>query len=427
MTITAGEQVEIDHANASAATPILFVHGLWLLRGSWRGLARRRGEPGFVTLAPGWPDDPETVEEARAHPETFAGKGVGAGHRPLRRGHRRASTGSRWSIGALVRRPDHPEARGAGPGPGVGRDRPGAVPGRAPAAGLRAPGVLRGPRQPREPAARGDAEREAVPLRVRQRRLRGRVPRALRALRRAGRRAPAVPGRDGQPAPRDRGERGHRAPRARAAADHLRRARPHRAVGDRERVVQEAGPQPEPDRDHRDRRARATRWSSTTAGRRWPTRRSASWPRTASPPASPAERAGSAPDPFVAPGRTAPAARPGPGAPSRRRSPTRTPDADPVARRHAGRVGDVRQPDAGADGLAPRRAGDLADRRPVAEHQLAAPQHRRRGRRRRTTPAAAGARARGPSSHAPRGRGSRRRCAACRRTAARPRPARGPG
>jgi len=28
-------------------------------------------------VAPGWPDDPETVEEARAHPEAFAGKKVG--------------------------------------------------------------------------------------------------------------------------------------------------------------------------------------------------------------------------------------------------------------------------------------------------------------------------------------------------------------
>jgi hypothetical protein len=28
-------------------------------------------------LTPGWPDDPETVEEAKAHPEVFAGKSIG--------------------------------------------------------------------------------------------------------------------------------------------------------------------------------------------------------------------------------------------------------------------------------------------------------------------------------------------------------------
>jgi pimeloyl-ACP methyl ester carboxylesterase len=78
MTITTGEQVEIDRANASAATPLLFVHGLWLLRSSWQGWRDAAESLGFVTLAPGWPDDPETVEDARAHPEVFAGKGVGA-------------------------------------------------------------------------------------------------------------------------------------------------------------------------------------------------------------------------------------------------------------------------------------------------------------------------------------------------------------
>jgi non-heme chloroperoxidase len=28
-------------------------------------------------LTPGWPDDPETVEEAKRHPEVFAGKSIG--------------------------------------------------------------------------------------------------------------------------------------------------------------------------------------------------------------------------------------------------------------------------------------------------------------------------------------------------------------
>lgn len=78
MTISAREQTEIDRANASASTPIVFVHGLWLLPSSWREWREMAEAQGFVTLAPGWPDDPETVEQARAHPETFARKGVGA-------------------------------------------------------------------------------------------------------------------------------------------------------------------------------------------------------------------------------------------------------------------------------------------------------------------------------------------------------------
>ena len=34
-------------------------------------------EAGYTALTPGWPDDPETVEEANAHPEVFAHKTVG--------------------------------------------------------------------------------------------------------------------------------------------------------------------------------------------------------------------------------------------------------------------------------------------------------------------------------------------------------------
>jgi pimeloyl-ACP methyl ester carboxylesterase len=34
-------------------------------------------DAGYTALTPGWPDDPETVEEANAHPEVFAGKTVG--------------------------------------------------------------------------------------------------------------------------------------------------------------------------------------------------------------------------------------------------------------------------------------------------------------------------------------------------------------
>jgi len=74
---TPREQQEIDRANATEASPVVFVHGLWLLAESWQPWRDFYEQQGFVTLAPGWPDDPETVEEARAKPDVFAGKGVG--------------------------------------------------------------------------------------------------------------------------------------------------------------------------------------------------------------------------------------------------------------------------------------------------------------------------------------------------------------
>ncbi|MFI9610489.1 alpha/beta hydrolase [Streptomyces sp. NPDC052023] len=66
----------IEQANASGRPPVVFVHGLWLLPSSWDRWAAVFAEAGYAPIAPGWPDDPETVEEANAHPEVFAGKGV---------------------------------------------------------------------------------------------------------------------------------------------------------------------------------------------------------------------------------------------------------------------------------------------------------------------------------------------------------------
>jgi non-heme chloroperoxidase len=68
---------QVDRANATGLTPVVFVHGLWLLPSSWDRWATVFGEAGYTALTPGWPDDPETVEEAHAHPEVFARKTVG--------------------------------------------------------------------------------------------------------------------------------------------------------------------------------------------------------------------------------------------------------------------------------------------------------------------------------------------------------------
>lgn len=75
-TLTEHEQKDIARANASGLTPIVFVHGLWLLPSSWDRWRAHFEEHGYTTLAPGWPDDPETVTEARAHPEAFAHKSL---------------------------------------------------------------------------------------------------------------------------------------------------------------------------------------------------------------------------------------------------------------------------------------------------------------------------------------------------------------
>lgn len=68
---------DISEVNASGLTPVVFIHGLWLLPSSWDRWAEVFRGAGYAPITPGWPDDPETVEEANAHPEVFAGKTVG--------------------------------------------------------------------------------------------------------------------------------------------------------------------------------------------------------------------------------------------------------------------------------------------------------------------------------------------------------------
>jgi pimeloyl-ACP methyl ester carboxylesterase len=75
--ITDHELAQIERANASGLPPVAFVHGLWLLPSSWDRWVTLFEEAGFTAVTPGWPDDPATVEEAKAHPEVFAHKSVG--------------------------------------------------------------------------------------------------------------------------------------------------------------------------------------------------------------------------------------------------------------------------------------------------------------------------------------------------------------
>jgi len=76
-TINDHEAQQLEAANASGRTPVVFIHGLWLLPSSWDRWAAVFEEAGYSALTPGWPDDPDTVEEAKAHPEVLAHKTVG--------------------------------------------------------------------------------------------------------------------------------------------------------------------------------------------------------------------------------------------------------------------------------------------------------------------------------------------------------------
>jgi pimeloyl-ACP methyl ester carboxylesterase len=77
MSVTEHEADQVKAANDSGRIPVVFVHGLWLLPSSWDRWAARFEASGYSALTPGWPDDPETVDEAKAHPEVFAHKTVG--------------------------------------------------------------------------------------------------------------------------------------------------------------------------------------------------------------------------------------------------------------------------------------------------------------------------------------------------------------
>jgi pimeloyl-ACP methyl ester carboxylesterase len=71
------EAAQVERANQSGRTPVVFVHGLWLLPSSWDRWVTLFEEAGYAPLTPGWPDDPKTVAEAEADPEVFAHKSVG--------------------------------------------------------------------------------------------------------------------------------------------------------------------------------------------------------------------------------------------------------------------------------------------------------------------------------------------------------------
>jgi len=76
-TISEREAGQVEAANAGGRTPVIFIHGLWLLASSWERWASLFEQAGYAPVLAEWPDDPATVEQARANPAALAGKKVG--------------------------------------------------------------------------------------------------------------------------------------------------------------------------------------------------------------------------------------------------------------------------------------------------------------------------------------------------------------
>ena len=247
---------DVEQANATGRTPVVFIHGLWLLPSSWDRWAEVFEEAGYAPLTPGWPDDPETVEEAKAHPEVFADKTVGQVADHFDDGDRRAGQEAGRDR-ALVRRaadPDHRRARACrrrsvaiDPAPFRG-----VLP--LPISALKSASPVLG-----NPANR----HRAVPLTYDQ--FRYAFANAVSedeakqlyetyAVPAAG--APLFQAATANLNPWTEAKVDTENPEPGPAADHLRREGPHGAAGDRERVVQEAEPQRGRHRDRRDARPR---------------------------------------------------------------------------------------------------------------------------------------------------------------------------
>lgn len=75
--ISPSERAQIQRANVCGLHPVVFVHGLWLLPGSWQRWAEAFEDAGYIALMPEWPDDPATVAEANANPGMLANKTIG--------------------------------------------------------------------------------------------------------------------------------------------------------------------------------------------------------------------------------------------------------------------------------------------------------------------------------------------------------------
>jgi non-heme chloroperoxidase len=212
---------QIEWANATGRLPVVFIHGLWLLASSWERWAIVFEQAGYAPLTPGWPDDPDTVEEARAHPEVFAHKTVGqvAEHRAavIERLRRRPAVIGH-SFGGLLAQ----MIAGRGLSSASVAIDPASFRGVLPLrrSALKSSWPVLG--KSREPAPRCGLDLQAVSVRVRECRECGRGKASVRHLRGAGVGRADLPGGDGKSEPMDAAEGGYQEWRSRAVADHLR-------------------------------------------------------------------------------------------------------------------------------------------------------------------------------------------------------------
>jgi non-heme chloroperoxidase len=75
-TITPREAAEVQRINSSGKQPVVFVHGLWLLAGSWDGWTSHFEDRGYAAMAVDWPNDQGSYAEAHAHADSLAGTSV---------------------------------------------------------------------------------------------------------------------------------------------------------------------------------------------------------------------------------------------------------------------------------------------------------------------------------------------------------------
>jgi pimeloyl-ACP methyl ester carboxylesterase len=67
---------------ADQPRPVVFIHGLWLHASSWEPWVEKFRAAVYAPVAPGWPNEADTVEGARANPDAVADIGIdeAAGH-----------------------------------------------------------------------------------------------------------------------------------------------------------------------------------------------------------------------------------------------------------------------------------------------------------------------------------------------------------
>jgi alpha-beta hydrolase superfamily lysophospholipase len=56
--------------------PVVFIHGLWLHATSWNPWLELFTQHGYDPIAPGWPNEANTVSEARGNPDAVANHGI---------------------------------------------------------------------------------------------------------------------------------------------------------------------------------------------------------------------------------------------------------------------------------------------------------------------------------------------------------------